>query len=135
MVNKVFLATLVADMFFLASGALELAFSLVVRSQMNATPSDGEEATRNLLYQRFPLTAGIVNGGLILFTFVLTLPGLLSPGRSWLKKSGYVVTLCGIFSLCLGVYLWVMTLRLKDDFFDIYLGEEPEVHDLIQTTV
>ncbi|KAH7118425.1 hypothetical protein EDB81DRAFT_817410 [Dactylonectria macrodidyma] len=134
MVNKVFLATVVADILFLASGILELVFSLVGRSQMNDAPSDGEHATRNLLYQRFPFTAGIVNAAFILVTFAATLPGLVMPARSILKVSGYMVTLCAIFTMCVGIFLWVMTLKIREQFFDIYIAQEPEVQSLIQNT-
>ncbi|CAM1502095.1 Fc.00g040790.m01.CDS01 [Cosmosporella sp. VM-42] len=134
MVNKIFLATVIADMLFLGSGILELVFSLVVRSQMNNVPSNGEEATRNLLHQRFPLTAGIVNAAFILVVFVATLPGLFMPTRGILKAGGYMVTFCGIFTMCVGVFLWVMTLRIKEEFSSIYIAQEPSVQGLIQTT-
>ncbi|KAH7158102.1 hypothetical protein B0J13DRAFT_188617 [Dactylonectria estremocensis] len=132
MANKVFLATVAADGLFLAAGILELVFSLVVRSQMNDVPTDGEQATRNLLYQRFPLTAGIVNAAFILLTFVATLPGLFMPARGILKVGGYMVTFCGIFTMCVGVFLWVMTLRIREEFQDIYVAQEPSVQGLIQ---
>lgn len=135
MVNKVFVATCIADALFLAAGVLELVFSLVVQSQMDNAPTDGEDATRNLLYQRFPLTAGIVNAVFILIAFVVTLPGLVMPARSFLKTAGYMVTFCGIFTMCVGVFLWVMTLRIKETFFDIYIAQEPAVQSLIQSSV
>lgn len=102
---------------------------------MNQQPTNGEEATRNLLYKEFPLNAGIANGAFVIVAFVASLPGLLMPMRGWLKASGYMITVCGLFTLCVGVYLWVMTLNLRDNFFDTYLDQEPEVHDLIQTRV
>ncbi|KAK7418694.1 hypothetical protein QQZ08_011130 [Neonectria magnoliae] len=134
MANKVFLATVAADALFLAAGIMELVFSLVVRNQMDNAPSDGEEATRNLLYQRFPLTAGIVNAAFILLTFVATLPGLITPARGILKVGGYMVTFCGIFTMCVGIFLWVMTLRIREEFFDIYVAQSPEVQGLIQSS-
>ena len=135
MVDKIFLATVIADILFLASGVMELVFSLVVRSLMNNMPSDGVDATRNLLYQRFTLTAGIVNAVFILVTFAATLPGLVMPARSFLKVSGYMVTLCSIFTMCVAVYLWVMTLKMRGQFFNIYIEQEPEVQSLIQNSV
>ncbi|ODA78714.1 hypothetical protein RJ55_06096 [Drechmeria coniospora] len=134
MPDKVFLAALIADAVFLATGCLELGFSLIVRGQMNDDPQDGREAVRYLLYQMFPLSTGIVNGTLIIVVFLFTIPGLLSPMRSWLKLSGYLITACGLFTLCVGVYLWVMTLRTKETFFPIYLDQKPDVQHLIQTT-
>jgi hypothetical protein len=135
MVDKIFLTTVCADILFLGSGVMELVFSLVVRSQMNDMATDGETATRNLLYQRFPLTAGIVNAIFILVTFAATLPGLVMPARSFLKVSGYMVTVCSIFTMCVAVFLWVMTLRMKEQFFDIYIDQEPAVQSLIQNSV
>ncbi|EWY79835.1 hypothetical protein FOYG_17012 [Fusarium oxysporum NRRL 32931] len=134
MVNAVFLTAVIADILFLGSGILELVFSLVVRSQMNDAPFDGEDATRKLLYQRFPLTAGIVNAVFILVTFATTLPGLVMPARSILKVSGYMVTLCAIFTMCVGVFLWVMTLKIQEQFFNIYIAQEPEIQSLIQNS-
>ncbi|EXV00623.1 hypothetical protein X797_006340 [Metarhizium robertsii] len=132
MANKVFTTTLGISLLFLASGCLELGFSLVVRNMMDSKPESGQEAVRNLLYQMFPLTAGIANGAATLATFAFTLLGLMSPMRSWLKAGGYLITLCGLFTLCLGVYLWIMTLRLKDGFFPTYLELEPGVQSLVQ---
>ncbi|PHH88844.1 hypothetical protein CDD83_6970 [Cordyceps sp. RAO-2017] len=132
MPNRIFLAALVADVVFLATGCLELGFSLVVRSIMFNSPDDGQEAVRNLLYQDFPLTAGIVNAGFILAASVFTLIGLASPMRAWLKASGYLVAFCGLFTLCIGVALWVSTLKIKDSFFPTYVRQDPAVQQLIQ---
>lgn len=133
--NRLLLATIFADVLFLASGILELAFSLVVKSHLGEVPTDGEQATRNLLHQKFPLTAGIVNAAFILVTFVATIPGLYMPTRGFLKTAGYMITFCGIFTLCVGVFLWVMTLRVKEDFQDVYFEQDSTVQSLIQTSV
>ncbi|TQS33204.1 hypothetical protein Golomagni_06458, partial [Golovinomyces magnicellulatus] len=85
-------------------------------------------------YHRFPFTAGIINGAFILATFLFTLPGLLMSARSWLKASGYMITGCGIFTLCLGVFLWVMTLRIKEDLFPVYEDAETDIQSLVQTS-
>lgn len=135
MPNKVFLAALAANIIFLGTGCLELGFSLVVRSQLFNKPQDGQEAVRLLLYQGFPLTAGIVNASFIIAASVFTLIGLMSPMRGWLKAGGYAVALCGLFTLCVGVFLWISTLRIKDAFFPVYVDQDPVVQQLIQTSV
>lgn len=136
MPDKVLLTTLAINVLFLATGAIELGFCLIAQGLVDKeTGEDGREAVRHLFYRQFPLTAGIANAALILGTFVFTLPGLASKGRSWLKISGYMVTVCAVFTLCLGVVLWVMTLKVKDDFFPTYLDQETSVQSAIQTTV
>ena len=102
---------------------------------MTQVPTDGQDAVRHLVSRSFPLTAGLFNGALVCATFVFTLAGLLSPVRTWLKAGGYLITVCGLFTLVLGTYLWIMTLRLKDDFFPTYLEQQPGVQTLIQQSV
>ncbi|KAG5971066.1 hypothetical protein E4U55_001319 [Claviceps digitariae] len=132
MPNNVLYTTLAITTLFSAVGVLLIAFSHFAQSQIGNTPRHGREAIRLLLYDSFPLTAGLVNGALVLATTAFVVLGLLSPVRGWLRLGGYLVTLCGLFSLCLGVYLWVMTLRLKEDFLATYLVLEPEEQSLIQ---
>lgn len=136
MPDKVLLATLAINVLFLATGALQLGFCLVVRGLLDNDPVDGREAVRHLLYRQFPLDAGVANASLILGTFVFTLLGLASSrGRALLKIGGYMIALCGVFTLCLGVVLWVMTLRVKEQFFPVYLDQETAVQSSIQTAV
>lgn len=135
MPDKVLLTTLAINVLFLATGALELGFCLVVRGLLDKDPVDGRDAVRHLLYRQFPLDAGIANASIILATFVFTLLGLASSGRALLKLGGYLISFCAVFTLCLGVVLWVMTLRVKEDFFPTYLEQEPVVQSSIQNSV
>lgn len=54
--NKVLWAYMAADVLFVVMGAVMIAFSILVQNEIKQTPKDGEEAARNLLYSRFPLT-------------------------------------------------------------------------------
>ncbi|KAJ6781003.1 hypothetical protein PWT90_09943 [Aphanocladium album] len=137
MPDKVLLTTLAINVLFLATGAIELGFCLVVKGLLDNDVASvgGTEAVRHLLYRRFPLDAGIANASIILGTFVFTLLGLASSkGRAWLKLGGYLIALCAVFTLCLGVVLWVMTLRVKEQFFPTYLDQEDSVQSAIQTS-
>lgn len=135
MPDKVLLTTLAINVIFLATGAIQLGFCLIVQGLIGKATTDGREAVRHLLYAEFPLTAGIANASIILATFVFTLPGLVSKGRSWLKISGYLISICAVFTLCLGVVLWVMTLQIKNHFFPTYLDQEASIQSAIQTSV
>ncbi|POR32560.1 Uncharacterized protein TPAR_07236, partial [Tolypocladium paradoxum] len=132
MANKILLVALAAHVVFFATGGLVLGFSVVARSRMDNAPKDGQDAVRHLLFKNFPFTAGIVNAAFILAAFVFTLPGLISPVRGWLKVGGYMITFCGLFTLCVGVHLWVMTLRVQESFFPTFLAQDPAVHQMIQ---
>jgi len=54
--NKVQLAYVIADGLFLLMGVFMLAFSVIVQNIQFEVPTEGRQAARNLLYQRFPLT-------------------------------------------------------------------------------
>ncbi|KAL7951923.1 hypothetical protein V8C42DRAFT_305643 [Trichoderma barbatum] len=134
MPDKVFLATLVANVLFLATGAMELGFSIAAINVKNKAPVDGHDATRHLIYQNFPLTVGIVNAVFILVTFVFTIPALALVKRNLLKISGYMITVCAVFTLAVGLYLWIMTLTLKETFQPIYAAQDSTVQSLVQNS-
>lgn len=134
MANKILAAYIVADFLFVLMGALMLGFSIIVGNVRNEIPTEGEQAARNLLYQKFPLTAGLVNAIFIIVTFVLTIPALSTPARGWLKMSGYLVAVNALFSLVIGLFLWIITLKTKDDLFPVWSAQTPQVQSLMEVT-
>jgi hypothetical protein len=56
MVNKVLAAFVAIDILFAATGALILAFSIIVQQTCFDAPLDGNMAARDLLYQQFPFS-------------------------------------------------------------------------------
>ena len=54
--NKVLWAYVAADLLFVIMGAVMVGFTVIVQNEIKVVPTDGEQAARNLLYSRFPLT-------------------------------------------------------------------------------
>ncbi|KAI5921890.1 hypothetical protein F4810DRAFT_702088 [Camillea tinctor] len=133
MVNKVLAAFIAVDGLFVSMGAIMLGFSVIVQQTCFDTPTEGMEAARDLLYQRFPFSAGIANAIMTFIVFLTTLPAITTNNRSWLKVAGYLVVVDAIFTLIIGVDLWIVTLRLKNTFFEIWVSQPPQVQDLMQT--
>lgn len=67
--------------------------------------------------------------------FAFTLPAIAIPTRGWLKLSGYMVVVNAIFSVILGLYMWILTLRTKETFSPVWNAQTNQVQDLLQTTV
>jgi hypothetical protein len=132
MANKIQLAYLVADGLFLLMGVFILSFSVIVSGIRDEIPSNGRQAARNLLYQGFPLTAGIVNAVFIFVTFAVTLPGLATSSRKWIKLASYMSVVCLVFSMVLGLYIWVQTLKLREDFAPLFSAQSNDVKSLMQ---
>ncbi len=57
------------------------------------------------------------------------------PTRIWLKISGGMVTATALFSLVLGLDLWILTLKTKEDFAPLWVAQNSTVQDLMQTAV
>lgn len=134
MANKVLMAYLICDCLFVVMGAIMLGFSVIVRNMVGNTPTNGVEAVRLLLYSQFPLTAGIVNGVFYFVTFLFTIPAILMPTRGLLKLSGYFVTVTAVFSLGIGLRLWIFTLSTKERFSPLWNAQTSTVQDLMQTS-
>jgi hypothetical protein len=99
---------------------------------MTEQPTDGAQAARNLYYQRFPLTAGIINAILIFATFLSTIPGIITPTRTWLKISGWMVVATALFTMAIGIDLWILSLRTKETFAPIFANQTDTVKGLMQ---
>ncbi|KAI0838241.1 hypothetical protein F5Y06DRAFT_53226 [Hypoxylon sp. FL0890] len=133
MVNKVLAAFIGIDGLFVSMGAIMLGFSIIVQQTCFNAPTDGNEAARDLLYQKFPFTAGIVNAVFIFVTFVATIPALATNNRSWLKLAAYLVVIDAIFTLGIGVNLWILTLKMKEEFHQIWITQSSDIQDMMQT--
>ncbi|KAJ4298568.1 hypothetical protein N0V88_003598 [Collariella sp. IMI 366227] len=134
MVSKVQLGYVVADGLFVLMGIFIIAFSVIVGNIRDEVPENGKQAARNLFYQQFPLTAGIVNAVFIFATFLVTLPGLATSSRKWLKLAGYMSVVCALYTMVLGLILWLQTLKIRGDFAPLFAAQSDEVKSLMQTT-
>ena len=134
MANKVLVAYVVADILFVVMGAIMLGFSVIVQQIIDKKPTTGTEAVITLLYSKFPLTAGIVNAIFYFITFVFTIPAIIMPTRGWLKISGYMVVLTALFSLIIGLDLWIITLNTKEQFAVLWSQQTSATQDLMQTS-
>jgi hypothetical protein len=54
--DKVLLSYIVVDGIFVVTGAIMLGFCVVIQNIMFETPTKGDQAARDLMYQQFPLT-------------------------------------------------------------------------------
>lgn len=133
MVNRILLVYVFADILFVAMGALELGFSVIVNNIKDDVADNGMQVARNLLYQRFPLTAGIINAVFIFATFAASVPAIISHTRRGLKVNGFMVAICSLFTMIVGLYLWVLTLETEAEMGEQWVLQTAEVQDLLQT--
>lgn len=134
--NRILWVTSLLAFIFASSAAIMMGFSVVVgQIRDKPDPVDGFEAARHLMYKQFPLDAGIANAVLMFATFLLIVPGLVTPTRGLLKFAGGAIALCSIFTLCIGVFLWVLTLNTKAAFLSDWKGQSQDIQGLMENSV
>lgn len=79
--------------------------------------------------------AGIVNSIFVFVTFMATIPAITMPGRGWLKVSGYMATVTALFSVIVGLYLWILTLKSKETLAPLWQAATAVTQELMQTEV
>ncbi|OBT79856.1 hypothetical protein VF21_01612 [Pseudogymnoascus sp. 05NY08] len=132
MANRVLLAFLAFDMLFLLSAALLIAFPMIMKDRMNRAPTQ-ETVAENLLLERCPLTAAMVNAIIMFVTFLAIIPALLMPtSRMWLKLHGYLVFICAMVSMVIGLVLWFDTLKTRSNLSTVWAAQPQEVQSLLQ---
>ena len=79
-------------------------------------------------------SAAIANAVFVFATFLLTVPGIvMRKSRGWLKISGYLVVLCALFTMIIGLTLWFDTLKTRRNLSDIWDQQDVSVQSLLQT--
>ena len=147
---------IIVDLVFAASGGVLLAFALISKTMDNSTPTANSIARDlslsmcplngtsfpisklyiSLVANSLPSLAAIANAILIFVVFALSLPSImLRTTRAWLKFNGYLVVMCSIFSLVLGLTIWFETLKQKANLATVYAKQTTQVQSLVQTEV
>ncbi|KAF2873179.1 tetraspanin [Massariosphaeria phaeospora] len=132
MPSKLMIIYVAFDLIFAACGGLLMGFSLISEQRLRNTPTV-DNVAQNLLLGQCPLTAGVVNSIFVFVTFILSLPALFLPlNRGWLRAQGWLVVFSAIFTLGLGLTVWVETLETRRRLNDIWGGEAPLIQSLLQ---
>jgi hypothetical protein len=83
-----------------------------------------------------PSAAGVVNAIFVFITFLISLPALFLPtNRGWLRAQGALIIICAIFTLGLGVAIWVETLQTRHNLSLLWGRETPQIQSLLQQKV
>jgi len=135
MVDKILFTFILSEFLFLLTGALLIGFSVV--SQNEATqPPTLSNVTTNLLLDRCPLTAATVNAVFIFITFLFSVPAMAMPmTRGWLKFHGFLVVVCAMFTLVLGLDIWFTTLKTRTNLATVFSTQPASTQSLVQQSL
>ena len=80
--------------------------------------------------------AAIASSVLVFFTFLVSVPAMVAPmTRGWLKFHGYLVVVCAIFTMLIGLTIWFDTLKTRQNLSDIWNVQPNTTQSLLQQRV
>ncbi|RPB23954.1 hypothetical protein L211DRAFT_837823 [Terfezia boudieri ATCC MYA-4762] len=123
---------IIAEALFLGTGVMIAVATVLWMKEVNNAPTTSSVA-RLILISHFPMQALLANAIMIFITTLNSVPALLMPtSRVWLKFHGWLVVLCAIFTLILGLNEWLQTLTTRANLLT-YWGQQPDnVQSLVQ---
>jgi hypothetical protein len=82
------------------------------------------------------MAAATVNAVFIFVTFLFSIPGMIMPmTRGWLKLHGYMVVVCALFTLVLGLSIWFETLETRSNLMTVWFAQPASTQSLLQQNV
>jgi protein-S-isoprenylcysteine O-methyltransferase Ste14 len=80
--------------------------------------------------------AAIGNAVLVFVTFLASVPAIVLPmTRGWLKLHGYMVVVCALYTMILGLSIWFETLKTRSNLFKVWTSQPAATQSLIQQEV
>jgi len=133
--NKILLTYVLTDIIFVVSGGLLIIFALTTESETSKAPTI-KTVSRNLLLMQCPLSAAIGNGILVFVSFLLSIPAMIMPmTRGWLKVHGYMVVVCALFTMVLGLDIWFETLKTRANLGVVFSKSPDTTKSLLQQSL
>lgn len=130
--DNVLITYIVADVLFVVTGGLLIIFALTTEAETSQTATV-KTVARNLLLNMCPLSAAIGNAVLVFVTFLTSVPAIVLPmTRGWLKLHGYMVLVCALYTMILGLSIWFETLKLRSNLFKVWNNQPAATQSLIQ---
>lgn len=132
MPSGVNISFLVTEALFLGSGIMIAIATVLWMNEMKSAPTI-KSVARLVLISHFPMQALLANAILIFVTTLFSLPALLIPtSRTWLKVHSWLVVICAVFTLILGLNEWLQTLTTRASLLTIWGEQSHTVQSLLQ---
>lgn len=78
----------------------------------------------------------LVNAIIVFATFALALPSMIMrDSRLWLQLQGWLVIVSGLFTLVIGLIIWIETLRTRAALNTLWGQQTSTVQSLLQQRV
>ncbi|KAK6354891.1 phospholipid scramblase 1 [Orbilia brochopaga] len=131
--NTLLIVYVLVDIIFLGTSIGLIIAGQMFMHHMDNLPLSVNDSPYVILLYYLPCVPIFVNGIISAATFLLSLPALALPmSLVWLRIHGWFVMICAVYSLVLGVLVWVDTLTERAAMFQAWKDIGPSVQTLLQ---
>lgn len=133
MARKTFVTYVVLNTIFLLCAVLHLVVPLLTASS-HANPPTVSNVATTVLLNACPLTASLVVGGLMLISFLISLPTyFFSKTTALLQIHAATITICALLTLSIGLKIWFSTLQTRANLATVWLHQPALVQSTLQS--
>ncbi|KAF3936924.1 hypothetical protein ABW19_dt0207211 [Dactylella cylindrospora] len=130
--NKLLGFFIASNILFLISGVILIVMGFLWLGH-DDTALTVDNAPYVILLWHLPCGAILANGIVVVITFVISIPAVLLPlSVNWLRLHGWMTVVCSMFSLVLGLIVWVDTLAERATMSEMWVDVGPSIQTLLQ---
>lgn len=130
--NKTLLVYIGFDLIFLLCAGLHLFIPLFTRASLQKQPTVANVAN-NLLLDECPLTFSMINAGIMIFAFLISVPAIFRrQNMSLLQMQAWLIIGCALFTLGIGLKIWFSTLETRVNLEPVWNRQSTFVQSVLQ---
>lgn len=120
------------NLVYLLCAGLHLFIPLFTRAQLKEGPTLSNVAN-NLLLDECPLTASMVNAGLMFLSFLISVPAMFKKQNLVLLQiHAWTIVACAVFTLGIGLEIWFSTLKTRSNLEPLWNRQSTFVQSMLQ---
>lgn len=120
------------NLIFLICAGLHLFIPLYTRAQLGKDPTL-DNVANTLLLDECPLTASMVNSGLMFLSFIISVPALFRKQNIVLLQiHAWMIVAAALFTLSIGLEIWFSTLQTRRNLTPIWNRQSTFVQSMLQ---
>ncbi|KAK5329422.1 hypothetical protein LTR70_000571 [Exophiala xenobiotica] len=117
---------------FLLCAGLHLFIPLFTRARIAKPPTLASTAS-NLLLDQCPLTASIINAGLMFLSFLISLPAIFrAKNLVLLQIHAWLIVVAALFTLGIGLDIWFSTLQTRANLEPVWMSQDTFIQSMLQ---
>lgn len=132
MAKKTLVVFICFNLVFLLCAGLHLFIPLFTRASLSHKPTLSNVA-RNLLLDECPLTASMINSGIMFFSFLISVPAIFRKKDLFLLQvHAWLLVVCALFTLGIGLEIWFSTLQTRKNLAPVWNSQSTFVQSMLQ---